>query len=141
MEKDENNLKSLKKLYWFFVCTGLYEVFFFVYISHNFLGIIPGLITIFPAYISLNKVNKKKNYFVPIWSFIKFCPPVGLIVFFVLQDLFRKNSGSIFSSILIFFYSILGVLSIIFGIILIKKIAINNRIIKASINSNNKDTI
>lgn len=135
MEEFESNLKVINRLCWFFISAGLIEIFLLIFILHNFFGIIPGLITIFPAYSALNKIDKKMNYFVGIWPLIKYNPITLSLVSFILTDF----SGGRYSvnlnllSIFVMLFFILGVLSIVFGIILIIKIAKHNRIIRLQI--------
>lgn len=88
----EKNLKTLKKLDWFFIAAGLFELFAVVFISTSFWGMILGLITLIPAYIALNEKNINWNYFVSIWAMIKYNPITLLaLVAFIAGDFFRAN--------------------------------------------------
>ena len=95
----EQNLKIIKRLDWFFIGAGIFELFVMVFISHTLWMIIFGLITIIPAYIAINEKNMNWNYFVSIWAMIKYNPIVlfGLVAFF-LGDFFRANGAKVSSS-------------------------------------------
>ncbi|MCK5028137.1 MAG: hypothetical protein KAR57_00790 [Bacteroidales bacterium] len=130
INEQEKNSKSIRKLCWFFIVTGIIEVFYFVFITHNILAIMPGLITIFPAYFTLNKNTIRRRYFVGIWPLIKFNPVGVAIIAFLLGDFFANApynySSVIFPTLFIIFLPI-GLLSLILGIILIVKISRHNK--------------
>lgn len=133
MNEQEKNSKSIRKLCWFFIVTGIIEVFYLVLITHNILAIIPGLISIFPAYFTLNKNSIKRRNFVGIWPLIKFNPIGIAMIAFILGDFLNtapyNYSSVIFPSLFIIFIP-LGILSFIFGIIIIVKISRHNRFLK-----------
>lgn len=132
MEQHQKNSIVINKLCWFFIITGLVEIFLFIFISTNFLAIIPGLITIIPAYMTLNKVTIKRNYFVGIWALIKYNPVSFALLAFILGDFYGNsyNYNFGFITIIVLSYLVFGGLSLVFGIMLIIKISKHNRTIK-----------
>jgi hypothetical protein len=137
--EQERNSKAIRKLCWFFIAMGLIEIFYFVFVTYNFLGIIPGIITIVPAYLTLQKNTVKRRNFVGIWPLIKFNPIGFAMIAFIMGDFLgplASGSGIFFLFMIIFIP--LGILSIIFGILLIKKITKHNRFL--NLNNSVKDS-
>ncbi|MBI5541500.1 MAG: hypothetical protein HY951_15665 [Bacteroidia bacterium] len=131
MEQFEKNSRTIRKICLFFIMVGLIEIFLFVFLSKNFLSVIPGLITIIPAFFTLNKDLMKRRYFVGIWSLIKYNPVSIALVAFVLGDLFGGAINYNYSVVLILMiiFFLIGASSIVLGIIIIFKISKHNKYI------------
>ncbi len=131
MEEQEINSKSIGRICLFFIAMGLIEVFYFVFVTQKLFAIIPGLITIVPAYLTLQKNEVRRRNFAGIWPLIKFNPIGFAMIAFIMGDFLNAyGSGiNIFYSFMIVFIP-LGILSIIFGILLIIKISRHNKFIK-----------
>lgn len=144
MEELANNIKTLKKLDMFFIIVGMIEIFILVFLTSNFFGMILGLTTIIPAYIALTEKNINWNYFVGIWTIVRYNPITWIAMLaFVLGDFFRvdrrrapleSSADGVFNwdtilviSIIIFFL-LLVLASFILGIILIVKTVKHNRL-------------
>lgn len=137
MEAIERNLQIRKKLDWFFVVMGMIELFILVFFTSTFFGlsaslwgVLFGLITIIPAYIAMAEKNYNWNYFVSIWSIIKYNPITWIAMLaFILGDFFRASQShshvnhatgweSIFPIIISFCLLLLVLASFVFGILL-----------------------
>jgi hypothetical protein len=102
MEAIEKNLRARKRLDWFFIVMGLIELFMLVLFTSSYFGltaslfgVLFGLITIVPAYIALTEKNYNWNYFVSIWTIIKYNPITWIaMVAFILGDFFRASQSS-----------------------------------------------
>lgn len=140
MEQFERNSRTIRKICLFFILVGLVEIFLFVFLSKNFLSVIPGLITITPAFFTLNKDLMKRRYFVGIWSLIKYNPFSVALVAFILGDLYggALNYNYLVVLILMITFFLIGISSIVFSIILIIKISKHNKYIIDFQNEKNK---
>ncbi|MFN8255702.1 MAG: hypothetical protein U0W24_08445 [Bacteroidales bacterium] len=135
MDELEKNSKEIGKFLLFFIVIGIIEIIVYVFIFTSFFAIIPGLITVVAALNSFNKITQKRKYFIGIWSLIKY-NPIGFALYgFFLGDLYgtKYNSNSVIVTVFFMLYFALGALSDIFGIILIFKIAKQNKLIKFQI--------
>jgi len=101
MEAIEKNLRTRKKLDWFFIVMGLIELFLLVLFASSYFGstaslfgVLFGLITIVPAYIALTEKNYNWNYFVSIWTIVKYNPITWIaMVAFIVGDFFRASQS------------------------------------------------
>ncbi|WP_461629222.1 hypothetical protein [Labilibaculum euxinus] len=115
------------------------EIFLLVFLTHNFLFLLYGLITLVPAYIALNAKHIKWNYFVGIWTLIQFNPLTGLaMIGFILGDFFKPGAdraGDLFDTILaivcILIFAAIVISSFILGILIIRKTSKYNKLVKA----------
>jgi hypothetical protein len=142
MDTITNNLKTLKRLDWYFIILGMIEIFILVFLTANFLGIIPGLITLVPSYIGMIEKKINWNYFVGIWVIAKYNPLITIAMLaFILGDFFRTYRimgnpvnlmGWELVIIIAIIFSVLLFLltSFVLGIILIVKTAKHNKLKK-----------
>jgi len=132
MNPIKNTERSIIKLCWLFIILGMLEIFVFIFLSHSFFFIIPGLVTVIAAYLSMNKMGKKRRYFVGIWALIKY-NPIGLaIIAFIMGDFFATSNipenNYLYPAISLII--ILGLMSFVTGIVIIVKISKHNKMIK-----------
>ena len=141
MEAIAKNLRILKRLDWFFIILGLIELFVLVFLTSSFFGMILGLITTIPAYIALTEKNIKWNYFVGIWTMVKYNPIILIaMVAFVLGDFVKTNKSvyvknstdwdTVFAIVITICLLLLVLASFILGLILIVNTAKHNRLKK-----------
>jgi hypothetical protein len=144
METIADNIRTLKKLDWYFIIVGLFEIFILVFLTSNFFGMILGLITLIPAYIALTEKNINWNYFVGIWSIVKYNPIILIaMIAFVLGDFYRVNGrkvhnesstdsfmswDTILAIAIVVLFLLLVLSSFIIGIILITKTVKHNKL-------------
>jgi hypothetical protein len=131
MDEINKNLKIINRLSRYFIIVGFIEIFLYVFISPGLIGMIigmiPGLITIIPAYLALKEKKIKMNYFVGIWAIIKYNPIIGIaLTAFILGDMSRVygrhnmfENNYVITFILCF--ALLIITSFVSGIILIIK--------------------
>ena len=141
MEKIKNNSKRLNRLTWFCIIFGLIEIFVLIFISSSILAIIPGLITIIPAYISLIDQKIKWKYFVGIWALVKYNPITLALTSFIIADLFgssiNSNSYNLISFGLISL-SFIGISSFVIGIFIIILTTKQIKLLKLHVNDETK---
>jgi hypothetical protein len=142
MDAVSKNIRTLKRLDWYFIVLGMIEIFILVFLTANFLGIIPGLITLVPAYIGMIEKKINWNYFVGIWVIVKYNPITAIAMLaFILGDFFKvyrimeNPENSMNSKIVIIFAIFICILlflltSFVLGIILIVKTAKHNKLKK-----------
>lgn len=140
MNKLEKNLKILSRLTWLCIIIGLIEVFVLIFFSSSIFAIIPGLITIIPAYISLIDEKIKWKYFVGVWALIKYNPISVALTSFIIADLTNGafyNKQSLIFFLLGIFMTIIGICSIVIGIFIIILTAKQIKLLKSEFS--NKD--
>jgi hypothetical protein len=125
MDEITKRQKTLDKFNAYFMIAGMLEVFLFVLITHQFVLMLIGVITIFPAYMALSKREIKWNYFTGIWAIIKYNPIGIAMISFIIGDYLSGGSETLFGEILMFSTSIILSLvvigSLILGIIILIK--------------------
>ena len=124
------NRRKLNKTRWFFIIMGLIEIFVVILITKSIFGLIIGLSTIIPAYLSLNENHIKWNKILGIWGIIKYSPFIWVgLLGFIFGDLHSaKDHGillkdNLFYSIVVsieFLFVLLVITSFIFSIILLR---------------------
>ena len=140
MNKLEKNLKILSRLTWLCIIIGLIEVFVLIFFSSSIFAIIPGLITIIPAYISLIDEKIKWKYFVGVWALIKYNPISVALTSFIIADLTNGafyNKQSLIFFLLGIFMTIIGICSIVIAIFIIILTAKQIKLLKSEFS--NKD--
>lgn len=109
---------------------GIIEIFVIIFITKNIFGLIIGLTTIIPAYLSLNENYIRWNNILGIWGIIKYSPFIWVgLLGFIFGDLHAaKDHGillkdNLFYSIVVsieFLFVLLVITSFIFSIILLR---------------------
>ena len=122
MKTENKKLNKIHNIEKFFIMAGLIEIFAFVFISQNLYLMIIGVITVTPAYLALKEGKIKANYFTGGWALLKYNPICLALFSFVMGDLTENNfNHNILIPIIHLGLFIIGLLSFIFGIILITK--------------------
>jgi hypothetical protein len=125
MDEINSKQRTLDKFNAYFMIAGMLEVFLFVLITHQFLLMLIGVITIIPAYLALSKREIKWNYFTGIWAILKYNPIGIAMVSFIIGDFLGGTSETLFGEILMFSSSIILFLvvigSFVLGIVILVK--------------------
>ena len=143
MDAIAENLKVLKRIDLFFIIMGMLEIFILVFLKSSIFGMIFGLITLIPAYIALAEKNINWNYFVGIWTVVRYNPITWIAMLaFIAGDLFGTSSKKMHVKSPMNWHSILAIslaicfvllvfASFVFGVILLVKTAKHNNLKKA----------
>lgn len=124
MSDQNTKLKSIYHLDLFFLIVGVLEIFLLMFLTHNYITIVLGVVTWYSAYKAMKPGLIRWNYFVGIWAIIK-CNPVTIaLIAFLLSD--RINTYQ--NGFMLIIISAIGILviylaSFILGIILLVKTA------------------
>ena len=136
-QKFEINSRIIRNICQYFKVVGIVEIFLFIlilrasevgYLVILILGLIPGLITVLSADITLKKNKRRRGYFGSIWNMLKYNPFTYSMLLFILGD-FLSSNISIASNLGVFM-AILGIISFVCSIILAVKISKHNKILK-----------
>lgn len=93
MGENERRLKTIVRLDLIFLLIGLAEVFLLVFLTHKLYFMVPGLVTVLAAHRAMKPGKVRWNYFLGIWSMIKYNPVTLGMVFFLLSDMFSPFGG------------------------------------------------
>ena len=117
-------LQSIYRLDLFFLIVGVLEIFLLLFLTHNYLTIVMGVVTWYSAYKAMKPGLLRWNYFVGIWAIVK-CNPItiALIAFLVSDRINMYQNGSTLIIISAIITLVIYLASFILGIILLVKTA------------------
>lgn len=122
---DQNaKLKSIYQFDLFFLIVGVLEIFLLLFLTHNYITIVLGVITWYGAYKAMKPSLVRWNYFVGIWAILK-CNPItiALIAFLVSDRINTYQNGFTLIIISAIITLVIYLASFILGIILLVKTA------------------
>ena len=122
MKTENKKLNKIHNIEKFFIMAGLFEIFALIFMLQNLYLMIIGVITITPAYLAFKESKIKANYFTGAWALLKYNPVCLTLFSFIIGDLMASNfNRNNINTIIHLGLFIIGLLSFIFGIILITK--------------------